>query len=210
VPKIERKEMRFVTHDDLWKLAATIHPRYRTFVLLGGYGGLRLGEMLALRWGRVDLDRQRIHVKETLVDINGHQTFGPSNTGAAVRTVPIPRTVCDELKLIEPEDRADDRLVFQSPDGLAVRAGLFRRRFWLPAVDAAGLAPLRIHDLRHTAVSLWIAEGTHPKQVAVVAGHTSVSVVLDRYGHLYPHQDDSLVDALERRLTQARDLRIAG
>jgi hypothetical protein len=57
---------------------------------------------------------------------------------------------------------------------------------------------------------LWIAEGTHPKQVAVVAGHTSVSVVLDRYGHLYPHQDDSLVEALERRLTQARDLRIAG
>jgi hypothetical protein len=56
---------------------------------------------------------------------------------------------------------------------------------------------------------VWIAEGTHPKQVAVVAGHTSVSVVLDRYGHLYPHQD-SLVEALERRLTQARDLRIAG
>jgi hypothetical protein len=50
LPKVVRKEMRFVTHEDLWKLADTIDQRYRAFVLLGGYGGLRLGEMLALRW----------------------------------------------------------------------------------------------------------------------------------------------------------------
>jgi hypothetical protein len=43
-----------------------------------------------------------------------------------------------------------DRLVFQSPEGLPIRATPFRRRFWTPAVDAAELAPLRIHDLRHT------------------------------------------------------------
>ncbi len=200
LPKVVRKEMRFVTHEDLWKLADTIDQRYRAFVLLGGYGGLRLGEMLALRWSRVDLARQRVHVAETLVDINGHQTFGPPKTAAAIRSVPIPRSVCAELQSTAPADRRPEDLVFQSPDGYAVRAGLFRRRIWLPAVKDAGLSPLRIHDLRHTAVSLWIAEGTHPNQVAVVAGHTSVSVVLDRYGHLYPHQDDSLVEALERRL----------
>ena len=64
------------------------------------------------------------------------------------------------------------------------------------------LAPLRIHDLRHTAVSLWIADGADPKRVATLAGHTSVVVVLDRYGHLYPEQDDELMERLERR---ARD-----
>ena len=62
----------------------------------------------------------------------------------------------------------------------------------------AGLAPLRVHDLRHTAVSLWIAEVANPKQVAVRAGHTSVSVVLDRDEHLYPHHDDDLMTALQR------------
>lgn len=61
----------------------------------------------------------------------------------------------------------------------------------------AGLAPLRIHDLRHTAVALWIAAGANPKQIAVRAGHTSVSVVLDRYGHLLPQHDSELMQRLE-------------
>jgi integrase len=91
-----------------------------------------------------------------------------------------------------------DELVFCSPERQAVRPTLFRRRFWAPAAETAGLAPLRIHDLRHTAVSLWIANGADPKRVAVLAGHTSVVVVLDRYGHLYPEQDDELIERLER------------
>ena len=45
---------------------------------------------------------------------------------------------------------------------------------------------LRIHDLRHTAVALWMAAGANPKEVAARAGHASVSFTLDRYGHLYP------------------------
>ena len=53
----------------------------------------------------------------------------------------------------------------------------------MPATKAAGLQGLRIHDLRHTAVALWIAAGATPKEVAVRAGHTSVSFTLDRYGH---------------------------
>ena len=63
-----------------------------------------------------------------------------------------------------------------------------------PATRAAGLEGLRIHDLRHTAVALWIAAGAGPKDVAARAGHTSVSFTLDRYGHLYPEADLALRD----------------
>jgi integrase len=56
---------------------------------------------------------------------------------------------------------------------------------------------LRIHDLRHTAVALWIAAGANPKEVAARAGHTSVSFTLDRYGHLYPESDATLRDRLD-------------
>jgi integrase len=202
LPRIERREMRFLTADELLTLAGSIDPRYRAFVLLGGFGGLRLGEMLGLRWGRVDLLRRRVHVAETLVDIAGEISFGPPKTKAAVRSVPLPRFVADEVSQVATANVAADRLVFQSPEGLPIRATLFRRRFWAPAVEAAELAPLRIHDLRHTAVSLWIADGANPKQIAVMAGHTSVSVVLDRYGHLYPQQDDELMDRLERRIAR--------
>ncbi len=87
--------------------------------------------------------------------------------------------------------------MFQSPQGHPVRPGLLRRRFWTPAITTAELAPLRIHDLRHTAISLWIAAGANPKQIATRAGHTSVAVVLDRYGHLLPQHDDPLIQNLE-------------
>lgn len=199
LPRIERREMRFLDTDEVWRLADSIDRRYRGFVLLGAFGGLRLGEMLGLRWSRVDLLRRRVHVAETLVNIGGTISFGPPKTRAAIRSVALPSFVCEELSLLASQPLEPDELVFRSPDGHPVRATLFHRRFWAPAVRDAGLEPLRIHDLRHTAVSLWIAEGANPKHVAVMAGHTSVSVVLDRYGHLYPQGDEELVRRLERR-----------
>jgi integrase len=198
LPKIAREEMRFLNVDELSRLAATIDQRYAALVLLGGYGGLRIGEMLALRWSRVDLDRGRIEVVEGLTDLAGTITFGPPKTKAAIRSVAVPRFVTNAMASLDGNNPEPTQLVFRSPEGHAVRPGLFRRRFWNPAVLTANLAPLRVHDLRHTAVALWIAAGANPKQIAIRAGHTSVSVVLDRYGHLFPEQDDALVAALER------------
>jgi hypothetical protein len=56
---------------------------------------------------------------------------------------------------------------------------------------------LRIHDLRHSAVAFWIAAGASPKEIAVRAGHTSVSLVLDRHGHLLPGSEERTTDALD-------------
>ena len=75
--------------------------------------------------------------------------------------------------------------MFTAPQGGPLRVIAFRARVWRPATRKADLNGLRIHDLRHTAVALWIAAGAGPKEVATRAGHTSVSFTLDRYGHLY-------------------------
>jgi integrase len=85
------------------------------------------------------------------------------------------------------------------------RRGLIARDLRLPSMPdplAAGggrcqPGGLRIHDLRHTAVALWIAAGASPQEVAARAGHTSVSFVLDRYGHLFPGYDAELRDRLD-------------
>ena len=66
LPRIERKEMRFLTHDQVWTLADTIDGRYRGFVLLGGFAGLRLGEMLRSSLEDVDFLRRSVQVSETL------------------------------------------------------------------------------------------------------------------------------------------------
>jgi integrase len=196
LPRIEREEMRFLVPDEIATLASSIDARYRTLVLIASYGGLRAGELYALRRGRVDLLRARLDVAETLVEVRGHHHFGPPKTRAGQRSVSLPRTVVDELAEhvagLEPGE-----LLFPAPEGGPVRASLFRRRVWAPAVARAGLAPLRLHDLRHTAVALWIAAGATPKEIATRAGHTSVSVVLDRYGHLLPGTEERVTDALD-------------
>jgi hypothetical protein len=65
------------------------------------------------------------------------------------------------------------------------------------AKNSSGSLSLHIHDLRHTAVALWIAAGASPKEVARRAGHTSVRTVLDVYGHLYDEADVALRERLE-------------
>jgi integrase len=196
LPKVERDEMRFLAPDEVARLADVIIPAYRPLVLLGAYGGLRAGEMFGLRRGRLDVLHATVDVAEVLVEVNGHHHFGPPKTRAGRRRVPLPRFVVDAINqhvgALAPEE-----LVFPAPRGGPVRASLFRRRTWHPAVEAAALTPLRIHDLRHTAVALWIAAGASPKEIAARAGHTSVATVLDRYGHLYAGHETAVVEALD-------------
>jgi len=206
LPRIERTEMRFLDATEVRALAAAIDPRYKATVLLAAYGGLRAGELFGLRAKRVDPLRRTITVAETLVDVGGHPYFGPPKTRAGHRTVPLPRVAAEPLaEHLVTYGRKPDDLVFTAPEGGPVQLNVWRRRFWAPAVRAAGLAHLRPHDLRHTAVALWIAAGANPKEAATRAGHTSVSFTLDRYGHLFPGSEQRLNDALDLLADEASD-----
>jgi integrase len=174
----------------LWALSISSAPTIRS-------------SLSRLRRGRLDLMRGRVDVAEIAVEVKGTHHYWSPKTRASRRSVPIPRFLVDELTThvagLEP-----GALVFTAPAGGTIRASLFRRRFWQPAITEAGLAPLRLHDLRHTAVAFWIAAGASAHEVAVRAGHTSSSVVLDRYGHLLPGHEDRVNDALD---VLARDKR---
>ena len=198
LPRIERVEMRFLEPGEVIALADAMDPRYRAAVLLAAYGGLRAGELFGLRAKRVDPLRRTIAIAETVVDVGGHPYFGPPKTRAGQRTVPLPRVAADPLaEHLRTYDRRPDDLVFTAPEGGPVQLNVWRQRFWAPAVRDAGLVHLRPHDLRHTAVALWMAAGANPKEVAARAGHTSVSFTLDRYGHLLPGSEQRLNDALD-------------
>ena len=198
LPRIERAEMRFLTAAEVDALANAIHPRYRATVLLAAYGGLRAGELFGLRAKRVDLLRRTVSITETVVDVGGHLHFGPPKTRAGHRIVPLPRVAAEPLAdHLTTYARKPEDLVFTAPDGGPVQLNLWRQRFWAPAVRKAGLVHLRPHDLRHTAVALWIAAGANPKEVATRAGHSSVSFALDRCGHLFPGSEQTLNDALD-------------
>jgi integrase len=125
LPRIEHKEMRFLTAGDVDGLAAAIHPRYRAAVLLAAYGGLRAGELFGLRAKRVDLLRRRVQIAETVVDVGGHLHFGPPKTRAGNRTVPLPRVAAEPLgEHLATFARRPEDLVFSAPEG---RAGAAQR-----------------------------------------------------------------------------------
>jgi integrase len=91
-----------------------------------------------------------------------------------------------------------DALVFTSPQGAPLRNSNFRRQVWYTAVEQADLTQgLTIHDLRHTCASLLIAAGANPKAVQVHLGHSSISVTMDRYTHLFPSDVEALIGRLE-------------
>lgn len=208
LPKVEQEEMRFLTPEEVARIADAMDDRRRALVLVAAYAGLRIGELAGLRRCDVDTMRGTVTVAQVVVDVAGELHVGQPKTRAGRRTVGLPRAVVDELsKHLAGVDHAPHAYVFTAAAGGPLRVTNFRRRRWYPAVEAAGLDGVRLHDLRHTAVSLWIAGGANPKQVSAWAGHTSVSFTLDRYGHLFPNHDEDLHDRLDAMYQAAeRDL----
>jgi integrase len=206
LPRIEHQEMRFLASNEVDVLANAIHPRYRALVWVAAYGGLRIGELAGLRRGRVDVLRGRVDVAEIVVEIAGTLTYGQPKTRAGRRSVTLPESVVNELKnhLEEFTAAEADALVFTGPEGGPLRVPMWRQRYWQPAIIKAGVAPLRPHDLRHTAVALWIATGANPLEVSRRAGHTSASFTQDRYGHLFPEADEAVANRLDALIASAR------
>lgn len=197
LPRLPETEKRFLTHEQLHRLAVA-SGRYRTLVLLLGYCGLRRGEATALRIRHVDLDGRRIHVRRSVTQVKGEGPVeGPTKTHR-IRTVPIPAFVAKLLRS-EVGDRGGDELVFPSPrDG---RSYLTGGQIWYvfgPATAAVdGCAGMRIHDLRHTCASLSISAGANVKVVQRMLGHRSATLTLDTYGHLFPDDLAAVADAFD-------------
>jgi integrase len=198
LPRLERTEMHFLMPEQIHSLAAACKG-YSTLIYSAAYLGLRWGELAGLRRVRVNLLRQTVEVTEILTDVKGHLAFGPPKTTASRRSVSVPKFLKDMLEeQLKTRPPGDDALVFVGRDGAPLRASNFRRCHWKPAVARARLPEdLRFHDLRHTAASLLIAQGAHPKEIQSRLGHSSITTTLDRYGHLFPGLDDRLREGLD-------------
>jgi integrase len=198
VPASPRAEMVFLTAEQIEDLATAIDERYSTLVRLAAYTGLRAGEICALRVGRVDHDTGRITVAESVTEVPVLGLHFSEPKTYERRSVTLPGFLADELEK-HLTSRPDDptALVFTSPEGSTLNHKNFYRRHYKPAVREAGLPPeTRFHDLRHTCAALCIALGAHPKAIQERLGHSSITVTLDRYGHLFPKLDETLTARL--------------
>lgn len=188
LPKLDRTERRFLSVPEIFSIAEAIDPRYRALVLIGGFGGLRLGELAALRIRSFGVGARTVTITETVSEVRGKILLGPPKTPSSLRTVALPGFVADEVAPLLRGDR--DTLLFP------LRPTNFRRREWARAVASAGLSGVTPHALRHSQAALLIAQGEHPLVVSKRLGHSSVRVVLDTYGHLFEGIDREAADRL--------------
>ena len=224
LPRVRKHEHRYLTHDQVDDLAmAAGYPAEpnkhssmdtranetdRLVVLFLAYTGVRFGEMAALKVGRVDLDRGRAVIAESVTPVQGHGLVWGTTKTHQRREVPIPRFLVDELRTFL-ADRAPGDLVFPGiRNGQPLRVSTFRSTFTAAAV-AIGVPDLHPHQIRHTAASLAIASGADVKVVQQMLGHSSATMTLDTYGHLFEDRLDEVGDATDRARAAARQRRTA-
>ena len=142
-------EQRFLTIEELYQLAGVMPERYRAMVLTAGLGGLRRGELHALRRADIDLANGTVAVRRKRIRLASGDTIEDRPKSAAGRrVVALPRQLVTELaRHLDRYVGTDlEAYVFTSIEGLPLEASNFRYRVWVPATRAAGFDGLRFHD----------------------------------------------------------------
>jgi integrase len=208
LPRAKARPKRFLTHAEVDRLA-TGCGRYSTLIYVLAYCGLRWGEVAALQVGDLDLMRRRITVHRAMAEVAGKAIVGTPKDHEQ-RDVPVPAFLVDELAQLV-AGRAQDALVFPAPGGGFLRNGNFRRNVFNSAAERAGVHDVTPHGLRHTAASLAIAAGATVVVVQRMLGHSSPTVTLDVYSHLFADDLDTVADRLDKaKIKAAADLARTG
>jgi integrase len=170
----------------------------RPFFTTAAMTGLRLGELLALRWDDVDLDGQVITVRRSRRRIrgaDGYEFQDGQPKSKKSRRVEVSRDVIAVLRMLP--SRFQGGRVFER-NGKPYDANNLVKRDFTRALRRAGLRRIRFHDLRHTYAALLIAAGAHPKYIQAQLGHASITTTLNTYGHLLPKEFRGETDRLSR------------
>lgn len=191
---------RYLTHAELWSVAEASGDR-APLVLTLGYCGLRWGELIALRVEDIDFLRRRISVTKNVVEVGGEFHEGTPKTHES-RQVPVPRAVID-LLAVHVQGKERGALVFDDGYGgymKRTRASAGSRSWWKLALAQAGVEPMVLHDLRHTAASLAVSAGANVKAVQRMLGHASAAMTLDTYSDLFDEDLEALVTRLDHAI----------
>jgi integrase len=189
-PRVSRQERPVLNPAEIGRLLEAAPPRFRTLLATAVLSGLRQGELLGLHWRDVDFDHELIHVRTAL---DRKRRDVPPKTERAVRDVILMPGLAEALRQHKREtgfDQPDD-YVFTTRTGAPHHAPHIGLRALKPALQKAGLQPVRWHDLRHTFASLLIAGGANITFVSRQLGHTSSQITLGIYAHLLDHEEQA-------------------
>ncbi len=206
-PRVPRHEISPLTPEQARQLldAAVddrLHPLYVTALATG----LRQGELLALRWDDVDLDRRTLRVRHTLARVNGRLTLLEPKTERSRRTVILPDVVIVSLRAHRTRQRMERLVagsrwtesghVFTTIVGTPIEAAAVTRAFHA-ALRRAGLPRSRFHDLRHAAATFLLGYGFTLEDVKNLLGHSSIVLTSNTYGHVLEQRQEQVARGMD-------------
>lgn len=168
--------------------------RYRAFIYVSVFSGMRPGEVLGLPWRNVHFAENAIKVDQ---DLNEDGTIGRPKSKHSYRAIPMGYDVMAILKTWKslcPKGELD--LVFPNWQGNPESLQNVYRRCWytlqaeLGLIDAEGKSKYPLKDLRHVRASLEIDRQANPKEIKKLMGHSSINITYDVYGHLFKDHED--------------------
>lgn len=207
-PRPQRTEMKVLSPEQVRAfLSATAeHPAHALYSL-AVTSGMRAGELLGLQWGDVDLDARKLTVQRALQQQrNAGLVFVTPKTAKSRRMIILSQRAVDALRVHRDRQTfhrkqvgaewRDLDLVFPGPFGGPTDPSWSRQVFYA-ALEKAGMPRVRFHDLRHTAATLALMQGVHPKVVSDMLGHGTVGLTLDTYSHLLPAMHQQAAAAMD-------------
>ncbi|MHB8191412.1 MAG: tyrosine-type recombinase/integrase [Ferrimicrobium sp.] len=189
-------------------LRATQSDRLRALWVLMLSTGLRRGEAIALAWSDYNSSAQTLRIERNRKKAGGATVVGDLKTERSRRTLPLPAFVVQELETHRSNQRAEqehlESLGVEWKEPMAMFTTAWGH--WLDPdntskafkrlAEKAGLGNWHIHELRHSAASLLLAQGVSLGEVSELIGHASIRVTADVYGHLQPERLRAATDAL--------------
>ncbi len=188
-------------------------------ILLAVLGGLRRGEIAALRWRHVDLAAAQLAVIQSAEQTVAGVRYKEPKSGRG-RTIALSDTLVTELRahrMRQAEELlrfgkrlSDDDFVITQPDGLPLRPHSLGQEWVRFLAGQSALPRIRFHDLRHAHATHLLASGVHPKVASERLGHSKVGITLDLYSHVLPNmQADAaaIVDGALRAVLNKREVK---
>lgn len=210
LPAVRGRRERIATPDQAAALITAAPDNDTALWATAFYAGLRRGELMALRWEDIDLDAGLIRVERSW-DMRDGLIEPKSRTGN--RSVPIASVLREHLAAHALRSGRRSGLVFGrtdirpfEPTTLRGRASTAWKRMNAERnkAELEPIAPIGLHECRHTFASLMIAAGVNAKALSTYMGHASITITLDRYGHLMPGAEEEAADLLDAFLQSAR------
>ena len=202
LPKVEHKEMRTLTADQL----STFFQEARDSGVYELYyldlaTGLRRGELLGLKWTDLDVESKMLSVTKQVNRINGELAVSPPKTRNSIRTLALPQQAVD-LLIAEHKKHPRNPYLFPSPKtGTMYDPDAFRRTHD-KILKAIGAEHIRFHDLRHTFATLSLKSGVDVKTLSGALGHYSAGFTLNTYTHATAQMKQDAADTIGGVISQ--------